>query len=80
MATLRGMTSKRRARRTSKQRSEQRRTEQRPPPPAFTEVEEAFFAAGIAASESGQFEGISGDAEEPRPGLLRRFLLRVQRA
>lgn len=74
------MKSKRRARRRSKQRSAGPATAVAPPPPAFTEMEEAFFAAGVAASESGQFDGLAEAVEAPRRGLLRRLLLRVQRA
>jgi hypothetical protein len=45
------------------------------PERAFTDTEEAFFAAGVAASESGEFEGVSDEAA-PRPGLFGRLLSR----
>ncbi|MDX2087486.1 MAG: hypothetical protein SFX73_06540 [Kofleriaceae bacterium] len=67
---------KRRARRTSKQRSAELRTAET----TFTVAEEAFFAAGVEASETGQFETITDETEPPRPGLLKRILRRVQRS
>lgn len=67
--------SKRRARRTSKQRASAPKLPQAAPERAFTAAEEAFFAAGVAASESGQFEGVA-DEVAPRRGLLQRFLAR----
>lgn len=60
--------------------SKTRRVRTADPPPAFSDVEEAFFAAGVEASETGQFDTITDETEAPRPGLLKRFLSRVQRA
>ena len=67
--------SKRRARRTSKQRASAPKLPSVAPERAFTDTEEAFFAAGVAASESGEFEGVSDEAA-PRPGLFGRLLSR----